>query len=69
VKISDNNLAAVLESLSPMERAAIEDCAKAARFASEEAVERLRSAVLRKVRRALKARARNRKEGKFRWLM
>src|SRR6266542_431286 len=45
MKISDNNLAAVLESLTPAERRVVEDCARAARFTSNETIELLRRAI------------------------
>jgi len=69
MNITDHNLASVLESLTPVERAAIEDCAKAARFATPEAVEHLRSAVLRKIRMRLKVMARSKRRSRFKWLM
>ncbi len=68
MKISDNNLAAVLESLTPAERRVVEDCAKAARFTSNETIELLRRAVLRKVKARLKRKARSKREAKFKWL-
>ncbi len=66
--ITDHNLLAVLESLTSAERRAVEDCAKAARFASNEAAERLKAAVLRKIKARLKRRARKRAEAKHKWL-
>lgn len=62
MKVTDSNLTEVLQTLSPAERAAIEDCARAARFASSEAVDHLKAATLRKIRARLKRRARAQKE-------
>lgn len=62
MRIADRNLIEVLKLLSPTERAAIEDCARAARFASDAAVERLKAATLRRIRFALKRWARPRRK-------
>ena len=68
MKVTDSNLAEVLQTLTPAERDAIEDCASAAHFASSEAIERLKSEVLRKVKARLKRKARTKREPRFKWL-
>lgn len=64
MKVTDRNLAEILKTLSPAERAAIEGCTRAAYFASSEAVERLKASVLRKIKARLKATARRRQKRK-----
>jgi hypothetical protein len=68
VKLTDKALSEALRSLAPAERAAIESCLRAAKWADAEAQERLKSAALRRVRSLLKRRARSRPQRKFEWL-
>lgn len=69
MKVTDYNLAKVLQTLTPAERRAVELALRPAGPAPEsETLQNLQRAAIRKIKARLKRRARSKPDPKFRWL-